>query len=308
MTRYSSLLLPFLLTLAPLSAADPEFILKEDIIYGRKWGTALTLDVFSPKTSSNRRGVILVLSGGWFSAKGVLGPPFMRDLLDRGYTIFAVVHGSQPKYTIPEAVDDMHRAARYIRHHARDYDIDPDRIGVYGGSAGGHLSLMLGLAGKPGDPAAKDPVDRHSSQVQAVACFYPPTDFLNFGETGRIVVGKGVLPGFRAPFDFQEFDSQTKAFLPVTDEIKILDIGKQISPAYHVDPADAPTLIIHGDADKLVPVQQSQLLMVKLEESKVPHELVIREKADHGWKDLDQDISLFADWFDKHLQPESSSP
>jgi len=306
---FAALLLGLILTgiLPRLPAEEPPpFKLREDIIYGRKWGTALTMDVFSPPEKHNGRGIILVLSGGWFSAKGVLGPPFMRDLLQRGYTVFAVTHGSQPKYAIPEAVEDMHRSVRFIRHRAADFQIDPNRIGVYGGSAGGHLSLMLGLAGKPGDPNAKDPVDRLFSQVQAVACFYPPTDFLNFGEPGRIVVGKGVLPGFHAPFDFHELDPQTNAFLPVTEEAKILDIGKQISPAYHIDPADAPTLIIHGDADKLVPIQQSELLMDKLKESNIPHELIVRRGADHGWKNLDKDVSLFADWFDKYLIPQEA--
>ena len=91
------------------SAVEPEYVLKEDVIYGRKWGTALTMDVYAPRENKNGRGVILVLSGGWFSAKGALGLPFMREMLNRGYTVFAVTHGSQPKYTIPEAVEDMQK-------------------------------------------------------------------------------------------------------------------------------------------------------------------------------------------------------
>lgn len=283
------------------TADDPAFEVKEDVIYGRKWGTALTMDVFAPQGKKNGRGVILVLSGGWFSAKGVLGMPFMREMLNRGYTVFAVTHGSQPKYTIPEAVEDMHRSVRFIRYRAADYQIDPLKIGVYGGSAGGHLSLMLGLAGKDGDANAKDPVDRLNSQVQAVACFYPPTDFLNFGEPGHVVVGKGVLPGFKAPFDFKELDPKSNAFVPVTDEQKLLYIGKEISPAAHINTGDAATLIIHGDADTLVPLQQSELLIGKLKETGIPNELIVRKGAGHGWKNLDKDISIFADWFDLYL-------
>ena len=126
--------------------------------------------------------MILVVSGGLFSSHEAIQPAFIRPLTDRGYTVFAVVHGSQPKYTIPEIVQDMNRAVRFIRHHAKDYRIDPDRIGISGASAGGHLSLMLGTAGDAGNPDAKDPVDRESSRVQAVACFFPPTDFLNYGK------------------------------------------------------------------------------------------------------------------------------
>ena len=77
--------------------------------------------------------------------------------MDRGYTVFAVVHGSQPKFTIPEVLDDMHRAVRFIRHNAKKYGIDPDRLGITGGSAGGHLSLMQGTAGKAGNPKSPGP-------------------------------------------------------------------------------------------------------------------------------------------------------
>ena len=96
-----------------------------------------------------------------------------------------MVHGSQPKFTIPEVLSDMNRSIRFIRHHAADYGIDPDRIGITGGSAGGHLSLMQGTAGDKGDPKAADPVDRESSRVQAVACFFPPTDFLDYGKPAK---------------------------------------------------------------------------------------------------------------------------
>ena len=98
----------------------------------------------------------------------------------RGYTVFAVVHGSQPKYTIPEILLDMHRAVRFIRSHAEEYDVDPERIGITGGSAGGHLLLMQATAGDLGNSNAKDPVDRASSRVQAVACFFPPTWRMRF--------------------------------------------------------------------------------------------------------------------------------
>ena len=160
----------------------------EDVIYGRKFGTALTMDVFQP-AKPNGAAVIFCVSGGWFSAHDLINTGFAAELLKRGYTVFAVVHGSQPKFTIPEVLQDMHRAVRYIRSHATDYGIDPDRIGISGASAGGHLSLMQGTAGTPGDPEAKDPVDRESSRVQAVGCFFPPTDFLNYGQPGENAIG-----------------------------------------------------------------------------------------------------------------------
>src|ERR1700751_1129078 len=155
------------LAAAAVRAQDaPPFIRTSDVIYGRKAGLALTMDVFTPKAKANGLGVIVAVSGGWRSHPAAIRPEMYYAFLERGYTVFAVVHGTQPKFTIPEILDDMHRAVRFVRYHAKDYYIDPDRIGIMGASAGGHLSLMMSTAGKDGDPKAKDPVDRASSRVQ----------------------------------------------------------------------------------------------------------------------------------------------
>ena len=289
-----------LLSLATARAEEADYKRLEDVIYGRKYGVALTMDVITP-ASPNGIGVILVVSGGWFSAHEAISPAFCGDVLKRGYTVFAVVHGSQPKFTIPEILEDMHRSVRYIRHHAADYGIDPNRIGIMGGSAGGHLSLMQGTAGTEGKADAPDPVDRESSRVQAVACFFPPTDFLNYGKEGEIALGRGVLKGFRAPFDFQAMDEKTHHFVDVTDEATILEIGKQISPITHASADDPPTLIIHGDADELVPIQQAEILLDKLKAAGVETVLITKPGAAHGWADMPADMTKFADWFDKYL-------
>lgn len=286
-------------------AADVEMTRTEDVIYGRKWGTALTMDVFRPaenqEVQPNGAGLILVVSGGFFSGKEAINKGFVQPLVNRGYTVFAVVHGSQPKFAIPEIVGDMNRAVRFIRAHAEDYAVDPQRLGVYGGSAGGHLSLMLGTAGSEGNDKSRDPVERQSSRVQAVACFFPPTDFLNYGKQGEVALGTGVLSGFKAPFDFTEFDGKTKSFVAITDAERREKIGREISPAYHASADDPPTLILHGDADKLVPIQQAQIMVDKLKAAGVTAELVVKKGAAHGWLGMDKDLKTFADWFDKHL-------
>src|SRR5439155_26981597 len=115
--------------------APPSFTRTRDVIYGRKAGLALTLDVFTPRQHANGLGVIWVVSGGWFSRPEMIQPGFIAVLLKRGYTVFAVVHGSQPKFTIPEILEDMNRAVRFIRLHAHDYHVDPDRLGIMGASA-----------------------------------------------------------------------------------------------------------------------------------------------------------------------------
>ena len=290
------------LTTGPVIAADKaDYKRTEDVIYGRKSGTALTMDVFQP-AKPNGAAIVFCVSGGWFSSHEAINASFLTEFLKRGYTVFAVVHGSQPKFTITEVLQDMHRAVRYIRYHAADYGIDPQRIGISGGSAGGHLSLMQGTAGTPGNPEAKDPVERESSRVQAVACFFPPTDFLNYGQPGENAIGRGVLKNFTArPFDFQELDKETNHYVLVTDEPKIIEIGKRISPVTHVTSDDPPTLIIHGDADKLVPIQQADLIVEKLKAAGVPAEVVVKKGAAHGWPDMGADMVLLADWFDKYL-------
>jgi acetyl esterase/lipase len=291
---------------AKVPAEVPAFTRIEDVIYARKFGTALTMDVFTPTKNANGAAVVAVVSGGWFSdhamisfVMGLTG----NELVKRGYTVFAVVHGSQPRFTVPEAVADLNRALRFIRYHAKDYKIDPDRIGITGGSAGGHLSLMQGAAGDLGDSKAKDPIDRVSSRVQAVACFFPPTDFLNYGGTGRYAFATdGVLVGFRVAVDIRELDPRTKLWERVTDEKKILELAHKISPITHVSADDAPTLIIHGDADKLVPIEQAEAIVDKFKKAGVPAELIVKKGGGHGWQGMDKDVPAIVDWFDKHLK------
>lgn len=306
--RSALLLLAAALTSGPAWAQDPKpadstasYTRREDVIYGRKHGMALTLDVFTPKQNAKGLGVIFVVSGGWFSAHEAIGLPLVQPFLDRGYTVFAVVHGSQPRFTIPEAIQDMNRAVRFIRHHATEYGIDPDRLGVYGASAGGHLSLMLGTAGTAGNPQAKDPVERQSSRVQAVACFFPPTDFFNYGTPGVQALGTGILENFQAPFAFSELDTTRNVYRPIVDHTERERIGHTISPYYQASADDAPTLIIHGDADKLVPIQQADRMIDALKAAGVEARLITKPGGLHGWPGIERDLLTFADWFDTHL-------
>jgi acetyl esterase/lipase len=312
MTRASVRIVSGLILVAGFVAAaradESAFTRKEDVIYGRKYGTALTMDVFTPKQGANGAAVIFAVSGGWFSSHDAFGVTYPREFLKRGYTVFAVVHGSQPKYAIPEIIEDLNRAVRFIRYHATDYSVDPNRIGITGASAGGHLSLMMGAAGTDGNPKAEDPVDRVSSRVQAVACFFPPSDLMNYGEKGVEALGTGKLSAFKAPFDFEELDPKTRAFVRITDPEKRREIGRRISPINHVTASAAPTLIIHGDADKLVPIQQAEIFLAKLKEVGVPCQLVVKPGASHGWPGLDKDIPTLVDWFDKYLGKSSSKP
>jgi len=213
------------------------------------------------------------------------------------------MHGSQPRYTVPDAVSDLRRAIRFIRHHAADYQIDPEHLGICGASAGGHLSLMMGTTGDEGNPDARDPVDRVSSRIQAVACFFPPVDLLNWKFEGDNAVVHSDMKEFQAPLDFTTWNARTLHYEAVTDSVKRTEIGRSISPWYFVTADDAPSLIVHGDSDQLVPLSQSQKMIEKLKETGVPCELKIKAGAGHGyWKDMTAYTGMFADWFDLYLK------
>ena len=292
------------ITLAACCNATSNYSRQEDVIYARKDGMALTMDVFSPTQNSNGIGIIHVVSGGWYSSHAAISPEYCQPFVDRGYTVFAVCHGSQPMYTIPDAIADMQKSVRFIRSNAEKFKIDPDKIGVTGGSAGGHLSLMLGVLDSTPEPNSPDALMHYSAKVQAVACFFPPTDFLNYGKQGEIALGNGILKNFPAPFDFRELSGKIWRYRLITEEARRLEIGKQISPIYHATKDDAPTLIIHGDADNLVPIQQSQSMIQALNKINVEAHLVTKPGAGHGWQDIKGDLSVLADFFDKHLKNE----
>lgn len=285
-------LLALVLALGTTCAAgtNTPFTRTEDVVYGRKHGLALTLDVFRP-AQTNGCGVLFLVSGGWFSRHESINPAAYEAFLKRGYTVFAVVHGSQPKFQIPEIMQDMHRAVRFIRANAAKFGVDPRRLGVTGASAGGHLSLILGTQGHLGAADAKDPVDSVSSAVQAVACFFPPTDFLNYGKTNESALGEGILKDFRPAFG----DVPTNTFLKEK-------FGRQISPIYHITSNLPPTLIIHGDADTLVPMQQAESFLTAAKKVGVPTRLVVKKGAGHGWPDWLADMETCAQWFDEHLR------
>lgn len=277
----------------------------EEVIYGRKDGMALTMNVLTPKATSNNRGIILAVSAGLRSSFDMAlewSASMAQPYLMKGYTVFEVCHGSAPKYNNQEIISDMHRAVRYIRYHADKFNIDPGKLGMTGASSGGFLSLMMGTTGAEADATAKDPVDRVPGNVQAVACFFPPTDFLNFGKPGKVSLGTDELSDFKAAFEFRSWNRELKRFEPITDPSKLLEIGREISPVYHVTAQSAPTLIAHGDKDELIPLQQSTSLIQKMKEANVPCELMIKPGGTHmAWPDILVYVTAFSDWFDKYL-------
>jgi acetyl esterase/lipase len=238
--------------------------------------------------------------------------------LERGYTVFHVVHGCSPKFTVPEQVSDVRRAVKFIRFHAAEYHVDPARIGITGTSTGGHLAVMMGVT-DAADPEAKDPVERMSSRVQAVGVFAPITDltqvrwpppverieelpigayvFLDFMEKprSRVLLGKGTSPG-----------TSPGVVHLLLDPEKDREILRSVSPVLQVSAASAPTMIIQGEKDQVVPLEKTQRFMAKLSEAGVPGKLVVVPGAGHSLPDARDRTTELADWFDQHLRPHAS--
>ena len=281
----------------------------EEIIYGRKDGVALTMLELKPGAKSNGKAIIRVMAGSWFSSYAMASAPETIEgskmmYGDRGFTVFEVIIGSQPRFSIPDQVSDVKRAVRYIRYNAKTLGIDPDHIGIEGYSAGGHLSLVVATADEKIDTASKDPVDHVSSRVQAVAVLFPPTDFLNWPPFGNVVNAKDLLlqAGVSGALDFRKWNNVTRTYDPISDTAARNKIGKEISPIYAVSPDDPPVFIMHGDADATVPLQQSETIIARFKAAGVPNNFIIKKGVKHDFRGMQPEIKQFADWFEKYLK------
>lgn len=265
-------------------AQEAAKVQQQEVIYGHKDGLAMTFDVFPPDGEPNGAAVVFIVSGGWFSK---WSPPLqtralMSPFLAKGYTGFAVRHGSSPRYSIAEAVADVRQAVRTIRRDAKEYGIDPNRIGVYGMSAGGHLTLMLATTGEDGNANATDPLQRISSRITTGVAFVPPSDI-----TSYVWSTPGLADQYRR---FPALDiSQEEA--------------KAVSPLYFVTADDAPCLIMSGGKDTLVLPEQGRWIHDKLDEAGVENKFIVYENSGHGLeKNLPQAVNEAVKWFDKHLK------
>lgn len=293
----------------------PPYSRTDDVIYGRKYGMALTMDVLTP-AKPNGAAILWIVSGGFFSVRAeTLSPGGIAKVvpfLKRGYTVVFVMHGSAPQFEMREIVKDIHRAVRFVRTHAKERGVDPDRIGITGASAGGYLAALMGTIGTDGDANAPDPVERSSSKVQAVACFFPGTDWLNFPNPGDNVIGISERLGTVSSFRFRELDPRTKEYIFITDQGRINELLLDLSPIHHVTPRSAPMLFVFGDQDDITSIKTQGLPMAaKMKEAGVPCEIIVKPGLKHGWPGMERDSEALADWFDRYLavpQQAASAP
>jgi acetyl esterase/lipase len=261
----SALSLLAALALSPLlvrGAGESEVV--PDVVYGHKDGMALTMDVIRPATPGG--GALLWLqSGGWYSkwVEPSGWAKVCKTYLDRGITVFIVRHGSAPRYTVPEAVEDVRRSVRFVRLKAKSYGVDPERIAVTGGSAGGHLTLMLATTGDDGDPSAEDEVSRQSSRIATAIALYPPVDLRGWVNDPPEAIKK--VPLLKPPLTFDP------------------KLEPEVSPIVKVTARTAPALLIHGDKDALVPIEHSEKMHAALDAAGVENRLVVVAGGGHGF-------------------------
>ena len=279
--KLATLIAVAVLCLTAAARAAEKVAITPDVVYGHKDGLAMTFDMLRPMQHANGAGILFVVSGGWFSGWGTpegFAAEF-RPLLDKGFTMFIVRHGSGTKYVMPEIVDNLRRSVRFIRRNAARFGVDPQRLGVTGGSAGGHLSLVLATTGDDGDPKAKDELLRTSDRVAAAVAYYPPTDLRPWVQP---------TSSYWKNYPALRFDpAKAGAYSPIAN----------------VSGRAAPALMIHGDKDTLVPLDHSEKLQSALEASHVPTELLVIKGAAHGFAGNDGKRAAAAReaWFEKYL-------
>ena len=225
------------------------------------------------------------------SPRGPQGKLYAPRLTAAGYTVFSISHRAAPRFRYPAAVEDAQRAVRYVRHHAAQYNIRAERIGAVGGSSGGHLVLMLGVMDGNGDPQDADPVNRESAKVQCVVARAAPAELATMSTGGAAATTSFI--GMPAP------GRETGA-----TEVRVY---REASPISHVTADDPPVLLMHGEADQIVPIGQSEKMEAALRSAGIPVEFLRIPGGTHGStfgnpSNAPDYMGAMVKWLDRHLR------
>jgi acetyl esterase/lipase len=261
-----------------------------DLAYVENGHERQKLDLYLPKQAQGPLPVLIwVHGGGWQNGSKDGCPPLRDGYVERGYAVASLNYRLSGHAVFPAQIEDCKAAIRWLRAHAEKFGLDPQRFGVWGSSAGGHLVALLGTSGEVKTFDVGAHLDQ-SSAVQAVCDYYGPTDFFAF------VTTKG-------------YESHAAANAP---EAKLLggtveekpELAKRVNPITHITPDDPPFLIVHGDRDPVVPLNQSELLFDALTKAGVSAHFHTLEGAAHGGSGFNgEDIaSMVAGFFDARLQ------
>jgi len=283
-----------LFTCVSLSGADlqvPESVeFMSGIEYSSPGGESLQLDLAKPKDGDGPFPTVMCIHGGGFRAGTREGyDSLCVRLAEQGYVAATITYRLAPKHQFPAAIYDCKAALRFLRANAAKYKIDPERIGVTGGSAGGHLAQFVGLTGGLPQFEGEGGNPEQSTTVKCVVNVYGPSDFTQ--SYGKSVDAHVVLPMWLGG-NLQEARKR----------------HIEASPLYWVTPAAAPTLVIHGTHDQYVAYEQGVWMVEKLLAANVEAVLFTLPNAGHGFKGEDQvkaEQAMFA-FFEKHLKGEAA--
>ena len=251
------------------------------------------LDLYVPKSSTPLPLIIWVHGGGWQNGSKSPGNPAMR-LLTRGYAVAAINYRLSGHAVFPAQIEDCKAAVRFLRANAKKYNLNPEAFGAWGSSAGGHLVALLGTSGdvKELEGTVGDH-DKVSSRVQAVCDFYGPTALTRMNEFKTV---KGRI-------DHDSPNSPPSKLIggPVQENKAK---AAKANPIEYVTKDDPPFLIVHGDADPIVPLGQSEILLSALKKAGIESELVVIKDGGHGGKDFvtPETTERIASFFDMHLR------
>ncbi len=284
---------------SPSNTAHP-FVQTKDVVYAEVHGTGLLMDVFTPTGTGNGLAIIDVASGAWESDRGKIRDHEQAQIFDiicgRGYTVFAIRPGSRTKYSLKEMDQNVKLGIRRVKQLASQYKFDPEKLGIAGASAGGHLATLAAFTPEAADPRSDDELkSQYSTNVAAVGAFFPPTDFLEWrpGDSVNriflsfILCGNGVLK------------SADVAKMPMEE---LTELAKEISPLHRLTSATVPILVIHGDADPVVHLSHSEKLVSAVQSLGGSAKLIVKAGGAHPWPTIHEEVKVVADWFDENLK------
>lgn len=241
---------------SPVGAAVTEI---HDVVYRTVAGLSLALDIYLPDSPGPHPAILFVHGGAWHTGDKRRLAPLARFLAERRYVGFSVNYRLAPAHKFPAALEDLRCAVKWIRVHAADYGVDPDRIAAVGTSAGGHLVALLGTAPETLAPCGNLGV---SSRVQAVVALFGPMDLLSAAGTPA--------------------EATVESFLGASAR-EDPDLWREASPITWTSADDPPFLLIHGRDDRVVPYEESVRMADALRRAGAEAELLLIPGAGHGF-------------------------